>query len=154
MLWGHRVVIPPQGWSQVLQELHESHPGISRMKSLARSFVWWPGMDDDILQGCVECQGNQKLPAKSPLQPWEWPEQPWTRLHVDYAGPFLGRMYLIVVDAYSKWLEGLPVVNATSHTTAFPVCNAWVTRVTGVKQWNSIYERKIPCFPVKQWYST
>ena len=120
VLWGRRVVIPPQGRSQVLQELHESHPGISRMKSLARSFVWWPGMDDDIVQlvqGCVECQGNQKLPAKSPLQPWEWPEQPWTRLHVDYAGPFLGRMYLIVVDAYSKWLEVLPVVNATSHTT-------------------------------------
>ena len=40
VLWGRRVVIPPQGRSQVLQELHESHPGISRMKSLARSFVW------------------------------------------------------------------------------------------------------------------
>ena len=90
------------------------------MKSLARSFVWWPGMDDNIaklVQECAECQENQRMPARSPLQPWEWPKQPWSRLHVDYAGPFLGRMYLIVMDAYSKWLEVLPVVNATFRTT-------------------------------------
>ena len=23
----------------------------------------------------------------APIQPWEWPERPWSRLHVDYAGP-------------------------------------------------------------------
>ena len=36
LLWGKRVVIPEVGRAEVLQELHDSHPGESRMKRLAR----------------------------------------------------------------------------------------------------------------------
>ena len=35
ILWGNRVVVPLPGRKSVLEELHLSHPGISRMKSLA-----------------------------------------------------------------------------------------------------------------------
>ena len=52
-----------------------------------------------------------------PIQPWEWPERPWARLHADYAGQFLGKMFLNVVDAQSKWLETLTVSPATSTIT-------------------------------------
>ena len=64
-----------------------------------------------------------QLPAESedswssPLHPWEWPQKPWSRLHIDYAGPFLGKMFLVTVDAYSKWLEVQVVNTATSHVT-------------------------------------
>lgn len=34
-------------------------------------------------------------------------------MHIDYAGPVAGKMLLIIVDAYSKWLE----VKTTSSTT-------------------------------------
>lgn len=37
LLWGARIVIPPQGRIAVLTELHEAHPGASGMKALARS---------------------------------------------------------------------------------------------------------------------
>lgn len=40
VLWGARVVIPPPGRDQILKQLHDTHPGINRMKSLARSYVW------------------------------------------------------------------------------------------------------------------
>ena len=39
LLWGTRVIVPPSLQEKVLQELHDTHPGISRMKALARSYV-------------------------------------------------------------------------------------------------------------------
>ncbi|XP_056097641.1 uncharacterized protein K02A2.6-like [Rhinichthys klamathensis goyatoka] len=45
------------------------------------------------------------------------PNLPWRRIHIDYAGPWLGRMFLILVDAYSKWLEVYPLHKSTSTVT-------------------------------------
>ena len=75
------------------------------MKGIARGVMWWPGLDTDIenqVKSSQKCQVNQKAPASVPLQPWEWPTQPWTRLHIDYAGPLMGKMFLVVVDAHSS----------------------------------------------------
>ena len=120
VVWGSRVVIPPPGRKWVIDELHETHPGIVKMKSLARSYVWWPNLCADIeakVKDCAECQASRPVPAMAPLHPWEWPERPWARLHLDYAGPFLGRMFLVLVDAHSKWMDVIPVHAATSSAT-------------------------------------
>ena len=120
ILWGSRVVIPPTLRNQVLNELHQVHPDMTRMKALARSYVWWPSMDRTIeerVNACSDCQHNQRMPASTPLHPWEATDKPWTRLHIDYAGPFLGKMFLILVDSYSKWIEAFPTTNSTSTTT-------------------------------------
>ena len=57
------------------------------------------------------------MPPKAPIQPWEWPEKPWTRLHIDHAGPVLGKMLLVIVDAHSKWIEA-HIVASTSTSAA------------------------------------
>ena len=117
---GNRVVIPQAGRAAVMRELYEGHFGICRMKSLAHSVAWWPGIDADLermVKDCHECQINRKSPAPAPLHPWEWPTRPWARIHIDFAGPFLGKRFLVVVDAHSKWLEVVPVPNLTSQTT-------------------------------------
>ncbi len=88
-----------------------------RMKGLARSYVWWPGINDDIettVRLCAECQVVQAAPAAAPLHPWNWPARPWARLHLDYAGPVNGRMYLVLIDAHSKWVEAFCTPSSTS----------------------------------------
>ena len=118
--WGNRVVVPQAGRNKVMEQLHDGHPGTSRMKSLARSFVWWPQMDDDIadrVKSCNQCQLTRHAPQPAPLHPWEWPDLPWVRLHIDYAGPYLGKWFLVVVDAHSKWLEVMIVNSANTTNT-------------------------------------
>ena len=68
-------------------------------------------------KGCSDCQVNRPMPVQVPLHPWEWPAQPWTRLHLDYAGPFMERMFLILSDSHSKWMDVIPVKSATSAVT-------------------------------------
>ncbi|XP_056132888.1 uncharacterized protein K02A2.6-like, partial [Lampris incognitus] len=117
LMWGTRVVVPPKLRPRVLNELHTAHPGVVRMKSLARSFVWWPGIDSQIelqAKSCHSCQRSQKEPSLAPLHPWMWPSSPWERIHMDFAGPFEGHMYLVVVDAHSK----LPEMQIMDSTTA------------------------------------
>ena len=71
--------------------------------------MWWPDLDADLeakVQGCSKCQEHQKSPSKALLHPWDWSDSPWSRLHIDFAGPCLGgKTFLVLVDAHSKWLE-------------------------------------------------
>ena len=120
VLRGNRVVVPTEGRQRILELLHEGHQGSVRIKALARSYVWWPGIDQDLentVKACDVCQKTRHAPAAAPLHPWEFPSQPWERLHADFAGPFLGKMFLLTVDAYSKWLEVFPLSAATSSLT-------------------------------------
>ena len=100
-----RVIIPKKYQPQLCEELHNEHPGVSRMKALACSYLWWSGLDTELeecARNCHKCQSVKNSPAIAPLHPWPWPTKPWKRVHIDFAGPFQNRMYLIVVDAHSK----------------------------------------------------
>ena len=124
------MVIPPRGQQQLLEDLHNTHPGIVRMKSLARCYLWWPGLDDDIeakVKSCEVCQLHRAAPAAAPLHPWEWPEKPWSRIHIDHAGPFMGQLFLIVIDAYSKWMEVYPTSSISATATIELLRRAFAT---------------------------
>ena len=120
VLWGCRVVVPRKARGQAMEILHGSHPGMAKMKSLARSYLWWPGMDKQIeecVKSCDICQQTQKDPPVLPLHPWAWPDKPWTWVHIDYAGPLEGKMFLLITDAHSKWVEIHVTNSSTSSTT-------------------------------------
>ncbi len=40
LLWGNRIMVPKKLRAHLVEELHRDHPGVTRMKSLARSYLW------------------------------------------------------------------------------------------------------------------
>uniref|UniRef100_A0A452IQH5 Gypsy retrotransposon integrase-like protein 1 n=1 Tax=Gopherus agassizii TaxID=38772 RepID=A0A452IQH5_9SAUR len=120
LLWGRRVIIPPPLRSQMLEQLHSGHCGIVRMKEIARSYFWWPGLDSAIeekAKACMSCQGVRNAPQWAPLHPWHWSENPWQCIYIDFAGPLEGSMFLVAVDAHSKWPEVSIMQSTTAEST-------------------------------------
>ena len=119
LLWGMRVIIPTSLQRRVLNELHFTHPGIIKMKLLARSYVWWPKLDsniEDLVRSCSDCAALHSLPPKAPLHSWPWANHPMQRLHIDYA-EIEGLQVLVIIDVHSKWIEAVPMHSATADTT-------------------------------------
>lgn len=58
ILRGSRVVVPTKLRKRVLEEIHADHQGIVRSKAIARTYVWWPGMDRELeafTKQCMQC---------------------------------------------------------------------------------------------------
>lgn len=119
LLWGLRVVIPEKLKGRLLSELHEHHWGIVKMKSLARSFFWWPTLDESIeheVSECSVCQQQRSMPATARVHTWRWSSCPWERIHLDFAEDHK-QMFLVVMDAYARWPEIIPMHTTTSEKT-------------------------------------
>ena len=111
------MVIPASLQPKVLEILHIGHFGMQRMKHLARTTVYWPGIDSCIVEvsrTCQACAEHQNKPPKPPVHPWMFPEKPWSRVHVDHAINFLGSNWLVLTDAYSNY----PCIHQTSSTSS------------------------------------
>lgn len=120
ILFGERVVIPEIHRKQLLKRLHHGHPGMVRMKCLARSVVYWPGIDqqiEDYVEHCKECAVISKCPSHAPSEAWPKPAGPWQRIHVYYAGPIDRLYFLLITDAFLKWPEIFPTKVSTSKAT-------------------------------------
>ena len=52
-----------------------------------------------------------------PLIPWKRLSRPWCRLHISYAGAFLGHMWFLIIDALSKCLKIFQMQSTTSTAT-------------------------------------
>ena len=117
VFYGLRVIIPSTLRNHILKLLHLRHFGMQRMKQLARSTVYWPRIDfdiEDLCRKCTSCGQFQNKPDKPSIHPWMMPEKPWSRLHLDHAINFLGRNWLVLVDAYSKY----PCIHPTTSTSS------------------------------------
>ena len=120
LLWNSRVVIPEVLRTLLLKDLHAEHLGMVKMKRLARKYLWWPGLDKEIeetVKLCHSCQEAAKAPPAPNPASWSWHGGPWKRLHLDFAGPYLSKMHLLIVDAYSKFVEVVSMAQATTTNT-------------------------------------
>nr|XP_047146140.1 uncharacterized protein K02A2.6-like [Hydra vulgaris] len=78
------------------KKFHDVHPGVSKMKALTRK--------------CLLTESH----------PWEYPSRPWERLQIDHTGPIIGKIFLAVVDSFSKWIE-VEAVKSTEAKTKIRV---------------------------------
>ena len=78
------------------------------MKQLARIVVYWPNIDSDISKMGQQCDTygqHQSATTQAPVHPWVMPEKPWSRVHVDHAIYFLGKHWLVMIDAYCVFTQ-------------------------------------------------
>ena len=97
------------------------------MKNMARSNLWWPGLDADIedkVKSCKVCQFHRA----APLHPWEWPEKSWSRIHIDHAGPFMGQL-LSNFEKKSSYVSGVSVCIFVALSVG--ICVAGANNVAG-----------------------
>jgi len=100
--------------------LHEGHFGIVKMKNLSRSYCWWLGIDKDIeklVKNCKACNTFSNNPKIEIKHRWESATEPFQRVHIDFAGPFMGCNFLVLVDAHTKWPEVHLMKNINSEST-------------------------------------
>jgi len=91
------------------------------MKSLVGAIIWWPKLDEEIKTMVCSCSTRQTQhdsPPAASLIPWKWASHPyaWSRLHLDYIGPFLGHMWLLII-AQSKWLKIFQITSTSFAAT-------------------------------------
>lgn len=106
LLYNERVIIPAILRLKILHILHSSHLGLSKMKNLARRYIYWPKLDHDIEQfvkSCDSCASTGKM-KKQVFNNWECSKFPFERVHLDFFH-LKGNTYLIFVDSFSKWIE-------------------------------------------------
>lgn len=85
LIWRDRLIIPEVLRKPILNFLHRSHPGIIQTQSLAKTYVYWSRINNDIeemINKCESCQRYRNKEPETPLNSWNVPQRPWQRLHV------------------------------------------------------------------------
>ena len=122
LMWGTRVIIPAKLRNHVLNLLHATHIGMVGMKSLSRTYVWWHRLDSDIeelVKVCNACCRHGKSLPRLEEHPWSKATGPFQRVHMDYAGPFFGKMWLVLQDSYSKWPEVIKMNKDSMYCSSY-----------------------------------
>ena len=123
VIWhGSRIVIPTKQQQRLLEELHQTHFGVVKMKEVSRKYFWWPQISrqiEKLSQGCTGCRKYRKKPVPAPLCPWPYSRRPMERVHIDYC-EYRGKMLLVMVDSFSKfyWCHVMNFDTTASKTLA------------------------------------
>ena len=108
---GEKLILPVSLRKRAVMIAHEGHQGMSKTKSLLRTKVWFPKMDqmvNEVVMGCLPCQLQDGGCNPQPLKMSVMPEEPWTNLAMDFYGPLPnGCELMVVMDEQSKnpWYE-------------------------------------------------
>lgn len=89
------------------------------MKSLARSFVYWPNIEVDVetfVHQYHPCVTATKSLRKTALESWPVPMKPWDRIHIDY---------ISIITTTWSWSTRIPSGRKSSEPAAQLVQRSW-----------------------------
>ena len=111
-----------------------SHFGFDKTYSSIKAKYYWPNMYRDVenhVKSCDPCQkaSREYNKRKAPLVSFSV-EAPFSHMHMDILGPLTPsslphapsveyKYILLVVDSFSGWCEGFPLVSQDAKTVAF-----------------------------------
>ncbi|XP_046621105.1 uncharacterized protein K02A2.6-like [Neodiprion virginianus] len=130
LLMGDRVVIPKTMQPEILTARHKGHPGIRKMKQLAREYVYWPKILENIKRLVQQCDAyalTRRMPIKVPLSLWPEATRPLERLYIDIGYPPNSQYLYIFVDVYSKFLE-VAIASSITATHTGELCHEVFSR--------------------------
>ena len=139
-----RVVLflPHTMTSRVIKDAHghilAGHDGLFKTKERIMQCYYWPCMDKDIndhIQQCHQCQLRKKNPNlhQTELKPLPQCTAPNQRVHTDLFGPLKtsanNKNYILcITDAFTKYVELVPLPNKEALTVAAAIFSKWICR--------------------------
>ena len=138
----------------IITELHQDHPVSSQIKPLARSHLWWPGLDLDLEKLAKSCASLsvKQAPGATPLHPWVWPSKPWQRVHIN-----LLAIHGLNVGGW-PFQEGWgdrygQVYNCDKYRgcSSKSFCSVWITRASSVRQRSTVHLWSVYEVSASQW---
>ena len=134
-------VVPKQTRDLILRLGHDSslsgHFGMKKTLERLRRNFYWPRMSYSVerhVRGCFACNRSKHLRRKyrAPLQEFS-AGAPLEKVHVDILGPLPvtpngNRYILLIVDQFSKWIEGVALKDQTAESVADAMVNQFFAR--------------------------
>jgi len=126
---GSRIIVPHQMRKSILDKLHISHPGINRMRELAKRTFYWPGISSQIKQYVERCDPCQRLLASLPRDTLQNRTTPPAPMHSVAADLFSdeGKTYLVMVDRYSGMTFVSKALKSTTTAVITTILDKWFT---------------------------
>jgi transposase InsO family protein len=132
--------VPPTLREYCLRLFHDSpalgHAGITKMTKTMHTLVHWKNMHKDVIsyvQTCEKCQRVKQHATRTPVRVMPIPKEPFTDISMDVVGPVpyssSGIRYVLVIqDRLSRWVEFIPMRDASAETTAREFLTGWICR--------------------------
>ena len=126
-----RIYVPIAGRIHLLYNLHEGHPGQTKMQLFTAKFYYWPKLSKDVINFVENCELCQKYASSRKREPFQQYEPEYAQYPMQSTGldvfQYKNNHFLIMVDRFSGYIFVKKLTNLTSQHTC-EVLQRWYTQ--------------------------